>query len=586
MGIHKWKIVHHWSQTLIPTSREVPSDAQIVSHQLMLRAGLIRQLAAGIYDWLPLGWRVMQRVMDIIRQEMDRAGAIEVHLPAVTPLELMQKTGRDTDYGDNLFRLNDRHSRTICLGPTHEEVIVELVSGYVSSYKQLPLNLYQIQNKFRDEFRPRFGVLRSREFTMKDAYSFHLTTEGPGGLNETYDRMYQAYERIFTRAGLQYTVVEAEAGPIGGSASHEFMVDSEVGEDLILKSDKGNYAANVEKCAIGERTWTFDGPPTGEITPVHTPDLPGIDEVGKFMKVKPRNMLKTLVCEGEDGTWILAVLRGDHELNETKLRDALGVRKLTLADETKAREEGFAIGFVSPRAACTHKNVIMVVDPDAAQDQFWATGDDRPDYHIKHFNWRRDVGDFLDSDKTIVADIRNAMQGDPSPLNDGGTLQEARGIEVGHVFKLGTKYSEALGLYVDDENQQQIPVVMGCYGIGVARIIAGAIETSADEDGIVWPEEIAPYDVLITPIRWEGEMKQTALDLADKLGDAGLDVLIDDRDERPGVKFKDADLIGIPVRLTIGDKALAQGCVEFRNRKEKGKGELIKLDAVVEKCLP
>ncbi len=558
----------------------------MVSHQLMLRAGLMRQLAAGLYDWLPLGWRAMQRIMNIIRQEMDAGGAIEVQFPALIPLDLVRQTGRDEDYGENLFRLTDRHDRSNYLGPTHEEVIVELMRAYVSSYKQLPLNLYQIQGKFRDEFRPRFGVLRSREFLMKDAYSFHTTLNGPGGLDVTYDRMYQAYQNIFDRAGLKYSIVEAEAGPIGGSASHEFMVDSDVGEDIILKSDKGNYAANVEKCDTGPRAHTFDGEPTGELDPVHTPDLPGIHEVGEFMRVKPKNMLKTLVCQSErESEWILGVVRGDHDLNLAKLKQVAGVERLDLADEDLARAAGFAIGFVSPRVANTIKNVRLIVDPDAAQAQFWATGDDRTDYHIKHFNWRRDVGAVLDGDRVQVADIRNAMQGDPSPLNDGGVLEESRGIEVGHVFKLGTKYSDAMEFSVAGVEQEQISVIMGCYGIGVARIMAAAIETHADDDGIVWPESIAPYDVLITPIKFAGEAEEVALRLAEELAEAGLDVLIDDREERPGVKFKDADLIGIPVRLTIGDKGLAEGAVEFKRRTEKGKGELVKIDQVVARCV-
>ncbi|MCK4873932.1 MAG: proline--tRNA ligase [Phycisphaerales bacterium] len=584
MRTYAWKTVDRWSQTLIPTAREVPAEAVIQSHQLMLRAGLIRQLTAGIYDWLPLGWRVMHRVMNIIRQEMADAGAIEVMLPAMIPMDLMEKTGRDVAYGPNLFRLNDRHGRPSCLGPTHEEVIVELVKGYVSSYKQLPLNLYQLQAKFRDEFRPRFGLLRCREFMMKDAYSFHTTVEGPGGLDETYDRMYTAYERIFDRAGLDYTVVEAEAGPIGGSASHEFMVNSEVGEDTILKSDKGNYAANMERCDIGERSSSLDGPPTAEIEPVHTPNLPGIDDVAAFLRIEPSDMLKTLVCRGDDGVWTLGVVRGNHDLNESKLKQAAGVSQLELADDAAAREAGFAIGFVSPRVASKMDDVRLFIDPDAAQDRLWVTGDDRADYHVRHFNWRRDTGDVLDTDRVQVADIRNAQDGDPSPRNDGGVLRESKGIEVGHVFKLGSKYSDALGLTVSDDHQRQIPVVMGCYGIGPGRIVVSAIETHADDDGIVWPSEIAPYDVLITPIKWEGEMRETATRLADALGDAGLDVLIDDRTERAGVKFKDADLIGIPIRLTIGDKALAQGCVEFKRRAESGRGELVKIEDVVARC--
>jgi prolyl-tRNA synthetase len=584
MGTHAWKTVHRWSHTLIPTAREVPAEAQIKSHQFMLRAGLIRQVTAGIYDWLPLGWRSMERVMDIIREEMDRAGAIEVHLPAMIPLELVKQTGRDVDYGANLFRLQDRHGRDAYLGPTHEEVIVEMMAGYVSSYKQLPLNLYQLQTKFRDEFRPRFGLLRCREFIMKDAYSFHTCVEGPGGLDETYDAMYAAYERIFDRCELEYSIVEAEAGPIGGSASHEFMVNSEVGEDTILKSDRGNYAANVEKCEIGDRPWSVDGPPTGDLEPVHTPGLPAIQDVAAFLGVPEAQMLKTLVCRADDGTWVLAVLRGDHELNEAKLKEMVEADRLEMADEDEARAAGFAIGFVSPRMMRI-ENARMIIDPDAAQEVDWVTGDDRIDYHVRHFNWRRDLGDLLDTDRVRIADIRCAQEGDPSPRNDGGTLHESKGIEVGHVFKLGSKYSDAMGFAVTDENQHQIPVIMGCYGIGVGRIVTSAVEAHSDDNGLIWPKSIAPYDVLITPIKWADEMKTRSEQLADELSAAGLDVLIDDRDERPGVKFKDADLIGIPIRLTVGDKALAQGCVEFKRRGDEGKGELVALDDVVAHCM-
>ncbi|MHC4141274.1 MAG: proline--tRNA ligase [Planctomycetota bacterium] len=417
----------------------------------MLRSGLVRQLSAGIYTYLPLGWRALQKAMEIIRQEMNAAGAVELFMPALEPIELLAETGRDTDYGDDLFQLADRRDHTNALAPTHEEVITDAMRAHVESYKQLPLNLYQIQTKYRDEPRPRFGVLRSREFMMKDAYSFHLTVEGSGGLDETYDRMYQAYCRMFDRCGLTYEIVEAESGPIGGSASHEFIVICETGEDTILRSDKGNYAANVEKCEIGPRKWSFDGAPAGEITDVHTPDLPAIVDVAAFMNVTPDQMLKTLVCRSDDG-WILAVLRGDHDLVEGKLRDACGC-PIALADEDQAREAGFAVGFVSPAAAKSVDIAKLVVDPDAAQPQAWITGADRIDYHVRNFDWRREVGDFLDSDKLVVADIRSALDGDPSPRDDRGTLRAHRGIEVGHVFKLGSKYSDAMGFTVLDERR-------------------------------------------------------------------------------------------------------------------------------------
>ncbi len=581
-----------WSQTLIPTSRQVPADAVVPSHQLMLRAGLIRQVGAGLYDYLPLGMRVLQRVMNIVREEMNAAGASELLMPALIPMEFYADTKRDIDYGDNLFKLTDRHGRASALGPTHEEVITELMMAYVTSYRQLPLNLYQIQTKYRDEFRPRFGVLRCREFLMKDAYSFHVELEGPGGLNETYDKMYQAYCNIFDRCGLDYSIVEAESGPIGGSASHEFMCNSPVGEDTILKSDKGNYAANVEKCGIGQRPHDLSAAPTGELTKVHTPNLPGIEGVSDFLKVKPQRMLKTIVwpwSAGERRGWVLAVVCGHHDVNEGKVRDALREqidRSLTLqteGSEGEARAADFAIGYVSPAGAAGRTECWVIADPDAAQGGFWATGADEMDHHVKHFNWKREV---LDKGiKVHVADIRNAMEGDPSPLNDGGVLRASKGIEVGHVFKLGTKYSDAMGFAVSDEKQQKRSVIMGCYGIGIGRIVASAIEMNNDENGIRWPASIAPFDVIITPIKYEGEAREVTDRLERDLTEAGLDVLVDDRDERPGPKFKDADLIGIPTRLTIGDKALAQGCVEMVRRDGSlGRGELVKIDEVVMRC--
>jgi prolyl-tRNA synthetase len=418
---------------------------------------------------------------------------------------------------------------------------------------------------------------------MKDAYSFHLTVEGPGGLDETYDRMYQAYCTIFDRSGLSYEIVEAEPGPIGGSASHEFIVICETGEDTILKSDKGNYAANVEKCETGPRPWSFDGAPAGDLVDVHTPDLPAIDDVAAFMKITPDQMLKTLVCRGDEG-WILAVLRGDHDLVVGKLRDACGCA-IGLADEAEARAAGFSVGFVSP-ASCRSVDIArLVVDPDAARRQAWVTGADKIDYHVRNFDWRRDVGEFLDSDKLLVADIRGALDGDPSPRDDGGTLRAQRGIEVGHVFKLGSKYSDAMGFTVLDEHQKQRPVIMGCYGIGPGRILAAAIETSHDDDGIIWPASIAPYSVHIVPIKLDPEVQQVVDKLIAELEAAGLDVLVDDRAERPGVKFKDADLIGCPIRLTLGAKTLAENAVELKLRTAgRAKGELVPLTGAAARC--
>lgn len=581
-----------WSRTLIPTTREAPADASTPSHVLLHRAGFIRPVGAGIYDYLPLAWRTLRRITRIVREEMDAAGAAEMLMPALEPIELFAGTKRDADYGDNLFTLEDRHGRRAALAPTHEEIITELLRTSVTSYKQLPLNLYQVQTKFRDEARPRAGLLRCREFIMKDAYSFHLAVEGVGGLNEAYDAMHRAYVNIFTRCGLDFTVVEAESGPIGGSASHEFMVNCESGEDTILRCPVSGYAANVEKCEIGERPrGTLREPPTGELTEVHTPNLPGIEEVGQFMGVKPARMLKTIVFKASGlaaagPSWVVAVVRGDHEVNEGKVKLASG-RPVTLADPKEAAKAGFAIGYVSPRVVNTVPGVMLLIDPDASLGGFWATGADKPDHHVKHFNWRRDVGAKLDEPGYVkVADVRNALAGDPSPRAPGARLEVARGIEVGHIFKLGTKYSEAMGFGVLDDRQQKRPVIMGCYGIGVSRTMAACVEMSHDADGIVWPAAIAPYHVLVTLMKPDSAEQRRACDrLVAELAEAGIDVLVDDRDERPGVKFKDADLVGIPVRLTMGDKALADGAVEFKPRRDKGRGDTVPLDRVVERCL-
>lgn len=586
-----------WSQTLIPTQKEVPADAQIVSHQLMLRAGLIRQLTAGVYDFLPLGLRSMQKAAAIVREEMNGIGCAEVLLPAMNPIELWQRTGREQKYGGLMFRLTDQHGRKMVLAPTHEEVITEMVGAYVNSYKQLPLSLYQIQTKFRDEERPRFGLLRVREFLMKDAYSFHADMPS---LDRTYDDMYSAYQRIFTRCGLPFVIVEAESGPIGGSASHEFMAACEAGEDTIVTSDKGNYAANVEKAEIGHREHTFGAAPTGELERVHTPNLPGIEDVGKFMKVKPKNMLKTLVfrttsgglplsasaaqASGVNPTWVVAVVRGDHDVNQAKLKKAVKetfhVDEITMLDTPEVRET-WAIGFCGPDEAVKRPDTVVVIDPDAAQGGFWATGANEVDYHVKHFNWFRECGDNLaDPKKVAVADIRNAAAGDPSPKNDGGKLVAQKGIEIGHVFKLGTVYSQALGATILDDKGASHPMIMGCYGIGIGRILIAAVEALHDERGIVWPTAIAPYTVVITPIKYDGEVKAAADNLYAQLRDAGFDVLLDDRDARPGVKFADADLIGIPVRINVGDRGLKEGKVELKPRRSP-EAEMVALDDII-----
>ncbi len=587
--------LHRWSRTLIPTSKSDPAGAEAPSHRLLVRAGFVRQVGSGIYDYLPLGWRTLRKISQIVREEMDAAGASEMLMPALEPIELFAGTKRDVDYGDNLFRLVDRHDRQAALAPTHEEVITELMKGTVSSYRQLPLNLYQIQTKFRDEFRPRSGLLRCREFIMKDAYSFHLELEGEAGLDRAYDAMYRAYENVFTRCGLDFSIVEAESGPIGGSASHEFMVNCATGEDTILRCPQTGYAANVEKCETGHRAHDFDGEALGDLERVHTPGMASIEEVGKFMKVKAPNFLKTIVFdrgEGEKQRWVVAVVRGDHDVNEGKVRDAAGVS--AMADEKEAKAAGLTIGFVSPKSVVGRDDALLVVDPDAAQGtdaakgkpMFWAAGADEADHHVKFFNWRRELGDVLDDDSRVkVTDIRNAQAGDPSPKAEGVALEESRGIEVGHIFKLGTKYSDAMGFEILDAEQQLQSVIMGCYGIGVSRTMAACVEMSHDEGGIVWPWAIAPYHVHLVAmdVDAESDVMKAALETAETLAEAGLDVLIDDRDERPGPKFKDADLIGCPVRVTVGAKALEQGGVEVKARTDSGKGEIVPSAELIER---
>lgn len=584
--------IQRWSRTLIPTLREAPAEAVNPSHRLMLRAGCIRQVGAGVYEFLPLGMRVLQKVSQIVREEMDAAGSAEMLMPAIVPLELYADTKRDVEYGDLLFRLTDRHGRGAALGPTHEETVTEMAKGSVSSYKQLPLNVYQIQTKFRDEFRPRAGLLRGREFLMKDAYSFHLSVEGEGGLNETYDRMYQAYVNVFTRCGLDFTVVEAEAGPIGGSASHEFMVNADTGEDTIMVCPATGYAANVEKCEIGERTWSFDNSAPAELTKKHTPGMPGIDLVAEHLGVKPEQMLKTIVFQkvgGEKRKYVLATVRGDHDVNEGKVRDTFGF-PVEIADEKEAKEAGFAIGYVSPKMVERRDDTLLVIDPDATAGT-WATGADEKDHHVTGFSWSRDLDADLpeqgkQSGRIRVGDIRNAVTGDPSPRNASAKLEAKRGIEVGHIFKLGTKYADAFKFIILDEKQKKQTVIMGCYGIGVSRTVASSVEMSHDDSGIVWPIPIAPYHVIITVMDPDkDEHAKVAADLSEKLADEGVDVIIDDRKERPGVKFKDADLIGIPVRITIGDKALADESVEFKLRTDDGKGRLVEIAHVVQETL-
>lgn len=576
-----------WSHSLIPTTREAPGDAKTPSHIFLARAGYVRQVGAGIYNYLPLAWRSLKKISEIVRQEMDAAGASEMLMPAMMPIELYSDTKRDVDYGDLLFTLEDRHGRKAALGPTHEEVITDLMCGALTSYKQFPLNLYQIQTKFRDEARPRAGLLRCREFIMKDAYSFHIELEGEAGLNAAYDKIYQAYTNIFTRCGLDFSAVEAEAGPIGGSASHEFMVNCDSGEDTILVCSQSGYAANVEKAEIGKRPWSFDVAPTAEIVKHHTPDMPGIDGVAQHLGLEPSGMLKSIVFRSveENPRWVVAVVRGDHDVNEAKVRDAAGVAAVELAPEEAAKAAGFVIGYVSPKTAETIEQV-LVVDPDALENSDWATGADENDHHITGFNWSRDMQRQIADGKIKVADIRNAQAGDPSPRADGAVLEERRGIEVGHIFKLGTKYSKAMGLSVLDKNQKKQDVIMGCYGIGVSRTLSACVEMSHDDNGIIWPAAIAPYHAQIIVIKpKEAGVMEDANALAAELAAQGMDVLIDDRDDRPGSKFKDADLVGIPVRFIISPKTLEANSVEFKARSDQGRAELIARDRAVDSAL-
>ena len=546
------------SRLLLATVKETPADAEVVSHQLMIRAGMIRKLAAGLYTWLPLGLRVLRKVEAVVREEMDRAGAQEVLMPAVQPAELWQESKRWDFYGSELLRLKDRHEREFCFGPTHEEVITDLVRREVRSYKQLPANFYQIQTKFRDEVRPRFGVMRAREFLMKDAYSFHLDQ---ASLDETYRVMYEAYSRIFRRIGLQFRPVRADTGAIGGSLSHEFHVLADSGEDAIAFSDGSDYAANVE---LAEAV-PAPGPrpePTQPMAVVETPDQRTIDEVSAFLGVPPARTLKTLIVDGADGGLVALVLRGDHALNEVKAAKLPEVaRPLTFAAAERVREVvGCEVGSIGPVAL----PVALVVDHAAAAVSDFVCGANADGQHLVGVNWGRDLPE------PATADLRNVVPGDPSP--DGrGTLSIARGIEVGHIFQLGTKYSEAMKAEALDEEGRPVTLIMGCYGIGVSRVVAAAIEQNHDDNGIVWPEAIAPYAVALLPMNMQKSMRvaEAAERLYAELQAAGFEVLFDDRPVRAGVMFADMDLIGVPHRLVVGERGLDAGTVEYKGRRDQ-----------------
>ncbi|HIC47672.1 MAG TPA: proline--tRNA ligase [Methylophaga aminisulfidivorans] len=558
------------SNLLISTLKETPADAEIVSHQLMLRAGLIRRLASGLYTWLPMGLKVLRKTEAIVREEMDRAGAQEVLMPSVQPAELWQESQRWEKYGPELLRITDRHQREFCYGPTHEEVITDLVRQEIRSYKQLPVNFYQIQTKFRDEIRPRFGLMRAREFLMKDAYSFHLDQ---ASLQETYDNMYATYSRIFSRIGLEFRAVQADTGSIGGNASHEFHVLASSGEDAIAFSDKSDYAANVELAEAlapqGERAAASE-----TMTVVETPAKHTIDDVSQYLNKPASQCLKTLLVEGvEEGSVVALVVRGDHELNEIKAeKHPLVAAPLTFVTAEKVLEISHAnIGSVGPVGL----TIPVIVDHAAAFVSDFVCGANQDDKHLTGVNWGRDLPE------PETADLRKVMAGDPSP--DGqGHLEIARGIEVGHIFQLGENYSSKLNAVVLTESGKSQIVTMGCYGIGVSRVVAAAIEQNHDDRGIIWPESIAPYQVVLVPVNAHKSVrvKEKAEEVYQQLLAAGVDVLLDDRGLRPGVAFADMELIGIPHRLILGERGLDNGMIEYKNRRS-GDGEEFAIDDVV-----
>ena len=559
------------SNFLIATQKETPADAEVISHQLMLRAGLIRKLASGLYTWLPLGLRVLRKVEHIVRQEMDNAGAQEVTMPVVQPAELWQESGRWEQYGPELLRIQDRHQRDFCLGPTHEEVITDLVRHEIRSYKQLPINLYQIQTKVRDEIRPRFGIMRSREFLMKDAYSFHVDQPS---LEQTYGVMHQTYSNIFTRLGLEFRPVIADTGSIGGNASHEFHVLANSGEDEIAFSDSSDYAANVEMAEAvapaGDRP-----APAADLAEVATPGVKTIDELVDLLSMSASNTVKTLVVAGaEEGALVALVVRGDHQLNAIKAEKIPEIAcPLQMATDEQVRAAcGAGFGSIGP----VNLGIPVIVDRSAAHLSDFTCGANRDDVHLTGVNWLRDCP------LQQIHDLREVVEGDPSP--DGqGQLQIKRGIEVGHIFQLGTKYSEAMDARVLDKNGKNVTMTMGCYGIGVSRIVASAMEQNHDDSGIIWPASMAPFQLAIVPLNMQKSeaVASCAEALYEQLQAAGVEVLLDDRNERPGVKFADMELIGIPHRIVIGDRALAEDQIEYKGRQDAD-SQLIARDKILD----
>jgi len=547
-----------WSQTFIHTLRQDPSDAEVISHRLMTRAGLISKVAAGIYNYLPIGWRSLAKLEAIIREEMERAGSAELVMPAIQPAELWQESRRWFEYGPELLRMKDRHEREFCFGPTHEEIITDIVRRTITSYRQLPVNLYQIQTKFRDEIRPRFGLMRGREFIMKDAYSFHSDAED---LDTAYRAMEAAYRRIFERCGLGYTQVEADTGNIGGSESHEFMVLADTGEDAILACASCDYGANVEKAEAGPvdaaPVWSRERPAGPEA--VDTPSMRTVDEVADFLGISPAHLIKTLIFE-TDEEFAAVLIRGDLEVNEVKLKNELGCIHLQLASEAKISEiTGGPQGFSGPVGL---KGLKVIADETVMDLEIAATGANSNDTHLVGVVPGRDF------EPDLVADVRLAAAGDPCP-SCGEAMIVKRGIEVGHIFKLGTKYSESMDCRFQDADGGEQPMIMGCYGLGVGRTLAAAVEQNHDDTGIIWPLPLAPYEVVLVVLNADKpEVVEAAEGLYTELRDAGVDILFDDRPERPGVKFNDMDLIGFPVRVVLGKRGLEAGEVELSLRKD------------------
>lgn len=557
-----------YTQYLLPTLKETPADAEVISHQLMMRAGMIRKIAAGIYSYLPFGLRSIRKMEQIIREEMNKAGAIECLMPMANPAELWQESGRWEKYGKELLRFKDRKETDFCMGPTHEEVVTDIVRNTVNSYKQLPLNLYQIQTKFRDEIRPRFGLMRGREFIMKDAYSFDLDDEGA---DSSYQKMYQAYRNIFQRCGLKFRSVEADSGAIGGSFSHEFMVLADSGEDAIVSCGSCEYAANVEKAEVL--------PPqpiaavTGEPLKVATPECRTIAEVAEFLQLQTSQLVKTLIVETDQGACVAVLLRGDHELNEIKLSHVLGCDHLAMADDEQVRKvTGAPVGYLGPLGM----KLKIVADQALLAMSNFVVGANVADAHYSGVN----LADFAVEE---FADLRQAITGDSCPRCESGKFEIWRGIEVGHVFKLGTKYSEAMNATVLDDQGKSRPLVMGCYGIGVGRTVAAAIEQNHDEYGMALPMPLAPFQALVLMVNPKDDaVREASESLYQQLLDSGVEVLLDDRKERPGIKFKDADLIGIPLRLTVGARTLKEGNVELKVRASGDMSLLPLGDAVTE----